>query len=54
VELGVPACVKSSQPGGVDHPVIGQRGCWQPVSISGGAEGLDHDRPGHSGVGGDV
>ncbi|MEI2811984.1 MAG: hypothetical protein V9F00_17895 [Nocardioides sp.] len=51
--LRPPAAVPA-RPDGVDHAVVGQRGCGISVLGSGGAEGGQHDRGGDPGVGGDV
>jgi hypothetical protein len=61
VQLGlerVPAAgaaqTAAGQSGGVDHAVVGERGCRESVQVTGLPEGGQHDGSCDSGVGGDV
>jgi hypothetical protein len=51
--VAVAATAAAGQPGGEDHPVVGQRGGWHTVGLQGVCEGVDDDRAGDAPVGGD-
>ncbi len=50
---GVAATLAAGESGGEHHVVVGQGGGRNAMLSDGGAEGGEHDRPGHSRVGGD-